>query len=42
MTIYGPGLGEHELAIESELGTCPGMPRACGVALHSIDLHVIK
>jgi hypothetical protein len=42
MTIYGPGLGEHELTIESELGTCPGMPRACGVALHSIDLRVIK
>jgi hypothetical protein len=41
-TIYAPGVGEHELTIASELGTCPNMPRACGVAVHSIDLRVIK
>lgn len=51
-TLENPGVGEHELAIESELAvyappvdpTKPVKPTTlpCGVAIHSIDLRVVK
>jgi Dolichyl-phosphate-mannose-protein mannosyltransferase len=41
-TLYQPEVGEHELAIESELAPYDPKLPPVGVAIHTIDLRVIK
>ncbi|HLL22346.1 MAG TPA: hypothetical protein VK427_09455, partial [Kofleriaceae bacterium] len=41
-TLTRPGVGEHELTLESELGSIAESPEPVGVAIHSIDLRVVR